>query len=454
MTVFERLLMSAPRTLGLSLALLLPVAAIEAATIPQLDRRLVALAETGDFAGAVVIRLGRRTVHSGGYGLADAQAGLAFSPLTVVETGSVTKPVAAAAVLKLAAEGRIDLDATVRSIVSEYPHEATTVRHLLIHGGGLPDYSAFDAALNSGRVVSTPDLLAMVGAQDSQPAFAPGSRFEYCNLCFDALALVVERVTGQSFFAYVHSRFLGPAGARGVFLRPARLAEWSGVRIPGYRRTSAGVEPNDVFDNEGFYGGGNLYFSAQALAAWMAAWANGHEAIDRLQPQATATVRFPDGRSGLTLGNWYCAPSRTRCYYPGHHQGFHAFGYWDSERRVAIAFVSNGTLSPRLQTAIPRLLIAAAEGRRLPSVRSAAPAGSTDLAPGGYSVPGIGAVEISRRNDGQAVRVSDLTSYRLFAAGEGWFYAPGLDAYLAAGPGAGELRWSSVFVDTIGRRDD
>jgi CubicO group peptidase (beta-lactamase class C family) len=445
--------MSARHFLGLSLSVLLALQPVEAAAMPELDRRLEALAQSGGFAGAVVIRRRGRTLHEGGYGLADPQAGLAFSPRTVVETGSVTKPVVAAAVLRLAAEGRIELDSRVRSFVPEYPHEATTIRQLLTHGGGLPDYSAFDADLNSGRVVATPDLLALIATHRPQPAVPPGSRFSYCNICFDTLALLVERVTGQSFFAHVRDRFLDPAGARGVFLRPARLSDWRGFRVRGYRRTPAGVEPNDVFDNEGFYGGGNLYFSADDLAAWMAAWANGDRPVARIRSEATAPVRFPDGLSGLTLGNWYCAPSRTRCYYPGHHQGFHAFGYWDSERRLAIAFVSNGTLSPQLQVAIPRLLIAAAEGRRLPPSPAGAPA-SRDIVPGAYSLAGISTVEISSSDTGVEVKVPTLTSYRLFAAGDGWHYVPGLDAYLAAGPAEGELRWSAVFLQTSGWRRD
>ena len=53
-----------------------------------------------------------------------------------------------------------------------------------------------------------------------------------------------------------------------TFLRPARFADWPGVRTLGYRRAGDSLVVHDVFDNEGFYGGSNLYFSARDLHRW------------------------------------------------------------------------------------------------------------------------------------------------------------------------------------------
>ena len=433
--------------------LLLPFAAPSPAMPPELDQRLAALARSGDFAGAVVIRRRGQIVYERGFGLADVEAGLAFSTRTVVETGSVTKPVTAAAVLLLAENGRLHLDDAVRTLIPEFPHGATTIRHLLTHGAGLPDYSAFESELNSGRLIETPDLLRFVASRHQMPVFPSGSRFSYCNICFDTLALIVERVSGQSYAEFVRNHFFEPSGARRVFLRPARLGDWNGFRVRGYRRTATGFEPNDVFDNEGFYGGGNLYFSADDLAAWMSAWSEPKQAIGPIRSAATTPVAFPDGRSGLTLGNFYCSESRTRCYYPGHHQGFHAFGYWDSERRLAIAFVSNGTLAPSLQVDIPRLLIAAAEGRPIPALSPPAASPPVPLQPGSYHVGSFGRVTLSSEGGSLVVKLPGRTAYPLVPAGHGWAYAPGLDLYVR-GDGSDGLILHSIFAVGRGRRLD
>jgi CubicO group peptidase (beta-lactamase class C family) len=431
------------------LALLLALATAPAtAATSRLDLALAALAGRGEFDGAVAIMRGDELAFARGYGLADLGPPLPFAPDTIVETGSIAKPITAAAVLLLARQGRVELDAPVRRYVAEFPDAAATVRQLLAHSAGLPDYGAFDAELNSGRVIRTADLLGFIRARGAAPPFAPGTGFSYCNICYDTLALLVERVSGRDYESFVLEQLLRPAGVRQAFLRPARLVDWRGRRIRGFRRTTGGIRPNDVFDNEGFYGGGNLYFSARDLVAWASAWAIGGEAAGALRPAATEAVMLANGRSGLRLGNWYCDEIGTRCYYPGHHQGFHAFAYWDSRRRIAIAFVSNGTLSPQLQVEIPRLLIAAAEGRGPPAACERG-AGANALEAGTYVLPAIGRVTLAGTAEAPTLRAPSGVDYGLFPAGDGAYYAPGLDAYLRR-DGA-RLHWSSVFACATGR---
>jgi CubicO group peptidase (beta-lactamase class C family) len=409
------------------------------------------LAERGEFSGAVAVFRNGRIVYANGFGLADAGRKIPFGPETLVDTGSIAKPVTAAAVLRLVEQNRLRIDAPVQRYVPEYPHRGTTVRQLLMHSGGLPDYGAFDAELNSGKLIRTVDLLELVRKRNSSPTFEPGTKFAYCNICYDTLALAVERVSGEAYFGFVRRHFFEPTGATRAFLRPGRFRDWNGMRMQAYRRTETGTEPNDAFDNEGFYGGSNIYFSALDLAAWSSAWAISHPSLQLVADESRTQVGFPDGASGLSLGNWYCSPSKKQCYYPGHHQGFHAFGYWDSERGLAVALVSNGTLSPPLQTTIPRLLIQAAEGRNLePLLEPSSDSASVD--PGRYRVVGIGTVRISRSGAKLNLRPPGGTSYELVGIGSGWQYAPGLDVYVKrASSLSNGILWWSVFHRGQGR---
>jgi len=102
------------------------------------------LAAQGLFQGAVVIMRGGRVEHAAGFGFADIERGVAFTADTPMDGGSLAKPFTATALLMLAAEGRIDLDAPVQALLPTYPHRATRLRHLLAHSAGLPDYDWFD----------------------------------------------------------------------------------------------------------------------------------------------------------------------------------------------------------------------------------------------------------------------------------------------------------------------
>lgn len=167
----------------LALVLLAAAACPAAAAEPAgLHDALTKLAREGRFSGAVVVRGAEGVRFARGYGWADPFEKRAFTPDTPADSGSLAKPVTAAAVLLLARERKIDLDAPVQRYLPEYPHAAATVRHLLSHSAGLHLKETADGLANK----SNGQLLAEAGP----PLFPPGSAFTYCNLCSITLALL------------------------------------------------------------------------------------------------------------------------------------------------------------------------------------------------------------------------------------------------------------------------
>ena len=409
---------------------------------------LLRLAASGEFSGAVVIGDTSGIRYMRGFGYADREKRIAFGPATPTDGASLAKPMIAALVLMLVHEGRIELDSPVRRYVPEYPHHTTSVRHLLEHSGGLPDYDAFQTMLDGDKPVGTLNLLDEVRARHPSPTFDPGSAFGYCNLCYDALALLVERVERQPFEAVLRAKIARPLGMSSAFLRPARFADWQGTRTRGYRRTSDGWALNDAFDNEGFYGGGNVYLSALDLHAWTRGWWKNSGPLQSVRSTALGPALDAGSRTGLTLGNWYCDQSATRCHYRGHHQGFHNFGYWDANKRLSIAFVSNSTLPVTLQAHLPRALIRLAEGRE-PKLPDSAGVSASIAAPfeieGRYDVPGVGRVMIEKPAQVTLLRVGNGPAYRMFAIGSGPLYVPGLDVYVSPLRQARGIEWLSVY---------
>lgn len=430
----------------LATAMLASPAAARPAT-DSLDQALTLLSERGQFSGAVVIRDKNGIRFSKGYGLADPFASVPFTPDTQSESGSLAKPVTAAALLRLVRKGQVDLDRPVRAYVAEYPDTVTSVRHLLSHSAGLPDYGV----LGSVDDKTTAQMLRELAAKAWTPPFVPGRRFAYCNLCYDTLALLVERVSGQSFQTFVDAELFGPAGMRSSRVRPVLLADWSGRAI-GYRRTAGGkVERFDSWDREAFYGGSNIAFTAADLARWGMAWVRAHRPMrdDSLAPAIIGGT----ARSSLTLGNWNCAPSLDRCHYTGHHEGFHGFVHWDSKRSLAVAMLTNNSLAPELQQPLQRALVAFAQGRadrgRAELERAKAVEAPT---PGRYRFPDGRSLAIEP-SGGQLLAVDwGGVRYAAFPASEAVRYVPGPDAYVT-GDGRSGIRWLTLYEDLHGRPD-
>jgi CubicO group peptidase (beta-lactamase class C family) len=433
----------------------LPVAACS--TPPTRDASRVAtqagalmqdLAARQRFQGAVVIGHGDQVQYAAGFGHADVEQRVPFTPDTPADGGSIAKTFTAALLFTLAHDGRLDLDAPVRSVVPTYPHAQTRVRHLLAHSAGLPDYGWFDARVPPNEPRTNAMHMAMILRDAPAPAFAPGSAYTYDNVAYDAAAMVAEQVTGRTYAQLIAQRYAQPLGMASAFVRPALFADWAGVRTRGYRRDAQGaLLPHDAFDGEGFHGGCNIYLSARDLWRWMAGYR-------RVMPQAAYRAAVTPGqlddgrRTQLSAGSWYVSADRTRRYYTGHHQGFYCVGYADDAQGLALAWMANDAPPAWLQPALTRALVAVAEGRE-PERLSAPPPTDAGVDPGGrYVVPQVGEVTLQRAERQLRVRLRGV-EYQGFPVARGVHYVPGIDAYLsfASGPGgATAMRWDSVYT--------
>ena len=428
---------------------LTPLVLVSAVTVPNpaaaarepvgLHQALNQLARQGQFSGAVVVRGPEGVRFARGYGAADPFTGRAFTPDTPVDSGSIAKPVTAAAVLLLAREGKVDLDAPVRRYLPEFPHAGTIVRHLLAHSAGL----AFENSAEALAGKTNAALLVEAGGR--APLFQPGTAFTYCNLCYSTLALLIERVSGAHYLDFVQRRALLPAGVR---LRAPRLADWKGRAI-GHRRTTDGkLERFDSWEGEAFYGTANFSLSAAQLAQWGAEW--WMSPLAAIRAEATAPAIIAGKSSGLSWGNWYCAPERHRCHYLGHHEGFHHMLYWDVTRRVSVAMVTNNAVAPAFHQRLQRALVAFAENRQAAARREIqhrlpereAPIGEFRLRTGERLAVKMAGSRVSVERRG--------LSYPAYPTGSAVRYVPGLDGYLA-GDEVGRLHWISLYDAFVGQ---
>jgi len=223
------------------------VAAVEAAAPAALARE--------DTPGVgVAIVLDGALAWSGGFGLADVTTGQSVTADTPFEIASLTKPVTAWAMLKLAEEGRIDLDAPIETYLdgwhlppSGFDHARVTARAILAHGAGLG--TGGDSGVDEGAPV--PTLLEAAGGATMEYGAvrverAPGQGYHYSSKGFVLLEMAVEIVTGERYATYVQREVLAPLGmADSAFgwtpeleLRGAWGHDWYGRRLPHYRHAT------------------------------------------------------------------------------------------------------------------------------------------------------------------------------------------------------------------------
>ena len=250
--------------LPLSLLASLAIAQAPDRSIDSLMARYARL--DGPGASVLVMRDGR-TTYMHGYGLADVENGVSVMAETNFRLASLSKQVTATAIMLLVADGRLRYDDVIASLLPGLPSFANgvTVRHLLNHTAGLPDYEEFVPDTQTTQVHDQ-DIPALI-AHASAAKFPPGTRFSYSNTGYGLLALIVERVSGQRFADFLRDRIFAPLGMTGTVAHEETRSHVA-QRAYGYTVNAAGVRRTDQSNTSAVLGDGGIYSSAADFAQW------------------------------------------------------------------------------------------------------------------------------------------------------------------------------------------
>lgn len=303
-----------------------------------------------DFSGSVLVKDGAKVLYRKDFGLADRGFGVPVASGTRFPVASITKLVTAAAVLKLAEEGKLALDDPFRRHLSDYPGpgaDAITIRQLLGHMSGLPQFdtvASLEEALANGlpqyqRPRTSRQLLELCCS--AAPARPPGKAFDYNNADYIVLGQLIEAVTGESYAAAAERLVLAPAGARDT-----ALMRWDQV-TPRLARTYFRPPGAAQFGNdlpvfwENWYAAGGLYSTVDDVTAFAEALFDG-----RLLRPASMTALLTVAGDEYGLGLWSYSFVRGGTRYrvakrPGSIMGANAVLYRLLDRRLTIVVLAN-----------------------------------------------------------------------------------------------------------------
>lgn len=183
---------------------------------------------------------------------------------TPFQIASTTKPFTATAILKLAQEGKLNLEDPVTVFFPSFPYPDVTVKTLLNHRSGLPNYLYYMEKGNWDRkqLASNADVLNTLINWQPPKASNPDRRFSYSNTNYVLLASIVEKVSGQSFPDYLKQNIFDPLGMTNTFVQTIDNKE---PVLQSYQYNNA-LWTLDFSD--GPYGDKNIYSTAQDLLKW------------------------------------------------------------------------------------------------------------------------------------------------------------------------------------------
>ncbi|MEI6583575.1 MAG: serine hydrolase domain-containing protein [Chitinophagia bacterium] len=290
--------------------------------------------------GAALLVLDRgKIVLQKSYGLKNRETEALVDATTCFRLASLTKQFTAMCVLQLVQAGKLSLEDPVRTYLDSLPAytEKIKIRNLLTHSSGLVDYEDLIPASQNRQVLDI-DCMRLMSKTDHL-YFEPGSEYRYSNTGYALLALIVEKISGENFAAYLQRHIFQPLKMKNTLALEAGKTQVPN-RALGHSRSSNGWSVTDQSVTSAVLGDGGIYTNVPDMARWIRAICNFQLIPATLQQQAWSRASLSNGKAIDYGFGWHVEDYRGKAhpYHSGSSIGFrnHILLFPDEERAVMI----------------------------------------------------------------------------------------------------------------------
>jgi len=317
----------------------------------RIDAIIEAPVKAGKVAGAsVAVVKGRDALVMKGYGLADLELDVPTPPKATYEIGSVTKQFTAAAILLLAEQGKLSLDDDITTFLPEYPTSGhrVTIRRLLNHTSGIKGYTEMPAFREFQRLKRPrQELVALFSHEPFE--FAPGEQQTYNNSAFFLLGLVIEKVSGASYEAFVQTHLFDKVGMPDSYYCSERTVRKNHAH--GYDTEKDELVQKGYLEHLWPYAAGSLCSNTTDLVAWTRALHAGKVLRPESYRELIAPGVLNDGTKiryglGIAVGD---IGGRRAIAHGGGISGFlsEVEYFPDDDLVIVVLLNTNGPVAPR-----------------------------------------------------------------------------------------------------------
>jgi CubicO group peptidase (beta-lactamase class C family) len=317
---------------------------------------------------AVLVRKDGRTVFEHGYGARELRSFAKIDPQTNFRLASCSKQFTAMSIMLLVHDGKVRYDDKLTDVFPDFPAygKAISIRNLLNHTSGLPDYEDLMTAAEKrkGAAIWTPthqiqdaEVLNLL-KQETAGKFAPGTRWSYSNSGYVVLGLVVAKISGKPFAQFLRERIFASLGMSQTLAYEKGKSEVS-QHAYGHSKDGKAWKETDQSSTSATLGDGGIYSSLEDLAKWDEALAQRTllsenemrpalipvKLADGAQPKWPADSDRMEGTPAFYGFGWFLDPYRghQRMWHYGDTMGFHSYIARFPADRLTIIILCNRT---------------------------------------------------------------------------------------------------------------
>ncbi len=283
------------------------------------------------FNGGVIIAKNGNIVFEQYSGTAHLPGSDVITATTPMHIASVSKTFTAMAVLKLWQDGKLNIDDELSKYIPAFNYPGVTIRCLLNHRSGLPNYTHFleNMGWDKTKIITNEEVLQFLTANKKiiENIVPPNTKFTYCNTNYALLAVLIEKLTGKSYADFLKLTFFAPLQMRHTFV----YKNEDSVNVaPSYDWKGRYIAYNYL---DGVYGDKNIYTTPQDLFIWDRALSSGK--IFTAETLAHAYTPYSNEKPGIKN---YGLGWRMNIYPDGKKMIFHN-GWWHGSNATFIRLI-------------------------------------------------------------------------------------------------------------------
>ena len=269
---------------------------------------------------------------------------------------SVSKQFTGMSIVKLKEEGRLSYNQKVNSILTDFPYDNITVKHLLHHISGLTDYDQiiedhFVPEDSTRRyILGNDEILEVFFRVHPELDFQPGEKWEYCNTGYLVLASIVEKISGQHFRDFLKENIFDSIGMTNTTLYNYQIEADPNMqnRVFGYRVAfnQSDLIPNDYDIVNDVRGDGGIYYTLNDLYKWNMALVNYTFVPKEYLYEAWSGGQLNNGEKTIYGFGWKFPKDKTlpkTVFHAGGWVGFGTYLYNEVETKSGYVVLTNNS---------------------------------------------------------------------------------------------------------------
>ncbi len=238
----------------------------------QINQRIAKVLDQARLNGSILVAWKGYILYEEARGYCDLKTKDSLTCNSPFQLASLSKSFTAMAVMMLKERCQIDFDDTVKNYIPEFPYKKVTIRHLLNHTSGIPNYMYMAGQFNPKELaMSNEDVLKLLIKHKMPLNFQPGKSFRYSNTGYAMLALLVERISGMRFDIFLQQNVFMPLQMHHTFAYNRLKLDSIGRRPIGYHSVKS-AQNYDYDPIDEVLGDKSIYSTVGDLYKWSNAW--------------------------------------------------------------------------------------------------------------------------------------------------------------------------------------